>query len=86
VASPWNDGRDSNNRAGDGFADEPDVTDEHLAAFDASFRPPTEALSEQDYRTPQHGGPGFSDVVPQHQPRQWPQGLTYPDMLREPPG
>lgn len=84
MTSPYRDARDSNNRAGDGFADEADVADEHLAAFAASTRPPTDQLSEQDYRTPEHGGPSFAPVTVTHERPQWPQGLTYPDMLREP--
>jgi hypothetical protein len=87
VGSPWNDGRDSNN-PGFGQEAQPDIADEHLSSFRDSFRPPNDRLSEQDYRPAEDGGTGSNagveDVTPDRNPREWPQGLSYPSSIREP--
>jgi hypothetical protein len=80
MSSPYSAGRDSNNPPGNAFdAPTSDVADEHLSSFRDSFRPPSDRLSEQDYRQPESGGgAGFEDVTVQREPEQNPQRFTYP--------
>lgn len=78
MSSPFDSGRDSNAASGNAFDAEADVSDSHLGAFQQSFRPPSDQLSEQDYRDTEHGGSGFETVTPQHEPQQAPSEFGYP--------
>jgi hypothetical protein len=80
--SPFNPGRDSNAAAGMGFGDGSDVADEHLNAFQSSFHPPSDQLSEQDYRDGDNNAGGApTDRVSVPHDRTFagtPQKFTYP--------
>jgi len=81
VTSPYNDSRDSNNPGFGGEKPASDIADAHLGSFRDAFRPPSDQLSEQDYRTTESGGsPGapFDNAAPQRA------DYTYPSVHREP--
>jgi hypothetical protein len=79
MSSPFDAGRDSNADSSNDFGDDPDISDDHFDAFQASFQPRTNNLAEQDYRQPEHGGSGFESVTPVHEPMESPQRFTYPE-------
>jgi hypothetical protein len=86
VTNPWDAGRDKNS-GGFNMGVQPDISDDHLDSFRASFRPPGDRLSEEDYRTPDNGrgsNAGMEDVTPQRMGRQEPSRFTYPSVSREP--
>lgn len=78
MGSPFDTGRDSNAASGNAFDQYAEVPDSHLGAFQAAFQPVTDQLSEQDYRTPEHGGSGFEDVTPHIQAPEKPGEFGYP--------
>jgi hypothetical protein len=83
MGSPYSGGRDGNVGSGNAFDQEPDVSDSHGGAFRASFQPPTDRLSEEDYRPGEQGGsapnPRFESVTPDRPSAQSPQRFTYPE-------
>lgn len=76
-------GRDSNGAGEGAFAFNPDVADSHQAAFAESFAPPTDQLSEQDYRPAEMGGTSqipdlTDDITVGQQPPMKPGDKAYP--------
>jgi hypothetical protein len=83
MSVPYSAGRDSSAARGNAFDQEADVSDSHFGSFNTAFRPPTDRLAEEDYRSSEHGGSApnasFEPVVPHSSVSQSPQRFTYPE-------
>lgn len=79
MSSPFDASRDSLGGSFD-MGTQPDLADSDVGAFRDAFKPPTDQLSEEDYRGSEHGGSGagFEPVTPQHEPAQAPGDFGYP--------
>ncbi len=80
MGSPFDASRDSNAASGTAFDQYAEVPESHLGAFQAAFTPPADQLSEQDYRSTEHGGSGagFEDVTPHVEAPEQPGEFGYP--------
>jgi hypothetical protein len=82
MGSPFDAGRDDNVGSGNAFDQgDPDIVDSHADVFRASFAPPADELSEEDYRSTEHGGSvpdPTESPVPHQEPPEKPGEFGYP--------